>query len=235
MLAKSRHSQHKPSAQSRQLYPIAFQSGLIITLIIMIAVTRAPIEASQSFLEITEYQHEVIQIEEIEQTYQREVLPPPPGMPPPVEVPDDYVVEDVNIDLDIRLDLDRTVLPPPPPPAVAEAPPPPAPERVIEEEIFEAVEQMPELIGGLAAVQEHIRYPEMARLAGIEGVVHVQFVVDENGNVTNPVVVRGIGGGLDEAAVEAVLKVRFQPGMQRGRPVKVRYAIPIRFRLQSDN
>lgn len=238
MYAASDFQHHRPTANFRKLYPIIFQSDLIITLAIIIAVLRAPIEARQSAIEIIERQHEIIQIEDIEQTLQRDQLPPPPGMPPPIEVSDDYMIENVEIDLDINLDLDRTALPPPPPPPpppVDTEPPPPAPERAIEDEIFEAVEQMPELIGGLAAVQALIRYPEMARLAGIEGVVHVQFVVDENGYVTNPVVIRGVGGGLDEAAIDAVLQVRFQPGMQRGRPVKVRYAIPIRFRLQSEN
>jgi protein TonB len=61
----------------------------------------------------------------------------------------------------------------------------------------------------------------------------VQFVIDERGNVNNPVVVRGIGGGCDEAAVEAVKKAKFTPGMQRGRPVKVSYTLPVTFRLSS--
>jgi periplasmic protein TonB len=94
---------------------------------------------------------------------------------------------------------------------------------------------MPELIGGLEAVQDLIRYPEMARRANIEGTVHLQFIVDENGRVVDPVVVRGIGGGCDEAALEAVRQVRFRPGVQRGRPVKVRFSIPVRFRLRDQN
>ncbi|MDV7394015.1 energy transducer TonB, partial [Arthrospira platensis SPKY1] len=94
------------------------------------------------------------------------------------------------------------------------------------------VEQQPELIGGIAKLQSNIRYPEIARKAGIEGRVFVQFVVDEQGNVNNPVVIRGIGGGCDEEALKAVQKAKFKPGMQRGRPVKVRYSLPIVFKLQ---
>lgn len=104
---------------------------------------------------------------------------------------------------------------------------------VVTNEIFIVVERMPELVGGLEALQRNIVYPEIARLAGIEGRVTVQFVIDERGNVNNPVVVRGIGGGCDEAAVEAVKKAKFTPGMQRGRPVKVSYTLPVTFRLSS--
>ncbi len=90
---------------------------------------------------------------------------------------------------------------------------------------------MPELIGGLASIQRSVIYPEIAKKAGIEGRVFVQFIIDEKGNVVNPVVLRGIGGGCDEAALEAVRKAKFRPGKQRGRAVRVQYSIPIVFRL----
>jgi TonB family protein len=122
-------------------------------------------------------------------------------------------------------------------PAMA-APPPTRPPPPIEEpaaaepepEIFELVENMPELIGGLAGLQSRIQYPEMARRMDIEGRVFVQFVVDEQGRPSNVRVARGIGGGCDEAAVAAVRQARFTPGRQRGRPVKVRMALPVTFR-----
>jgi periplasmic protein TonB len=95
------------------------------------------------------------------------------------------------------------------------------------------VEQMPELIGGLAELQSRIRYPEMARRAGIEGRVYVQFIVNERGEVEDPRVIRGIGGGCDEEAIRAVQQAQFRPGMQRGRPVRVQYSLPIVFRLQN--
>ena len=87
------------------------------------------------------------------------------------------------------------------------------------------------MIGGLQSIQGKIKYPEIAILAGIEGRVMVTFVIDEEGNVLNPVVVRGIGGGCDEAAVEAVRKAKFIPGMQRGRPVRVQFTLPVTFKL----
>jgi protein TonB len=88
---------------------------------------------------------------------------------------------------------------------------------------------MPELIGGLASIQP--TYPEMERRAGIEGRVFLQFVVNEDGSVTEVTVTRGVSPGLDRAAVEAVQRARFRPGMQRGRAVRVRFSLPVNFRL----
>ena len=88
---------------------------------------------------------------------------------------------------------------------------------------------MPELIGGLASIV--VDYPEIDRRAGVEGRVFLQFVVNEDGTVSNIEVVRGVSAGLDQAAKDAIARARFTPGLQRGRAVKVRFAIPITFRL----
>jgi len=100
------------------------------------------------------------------------------------------------------------------------------------EDYFVVVEEMPELIGGLASIQQQIRYPEMARRAGIEGRVYVQFIINEQGDVERPRVIRGIGGGADEEALRVVSQARFKPGLQRGQPVRVQYSLPIFFRLE---
>jgi len=98
-------------------------------------------------------------------------------------------------------------------------------------DVFVVVEEQPELIGGLRSIQSRIEYPELARRAGIEGRVIVQFIVDEQGNVVDPHILRGIGGGCDEAALEAVKQAKFEPGKQRGKAVRVQYALPITFEL----
>jgi TonB family protein len=103
-----------------------------------------------------------------------------------------------------------------------------------QDDFFVVVEEMPELIGGLGELQQKIRYPEMARRAGIEGRVYVQFIVDENGDVVDPQIIRGIGGGADEEALRVVSQAKFKPGMQRGQPVRVQYSLPIFFRLAND-
>lgn len=104
-----------------------------------------------------------------------------------------------------------------------------------EEDFFVVVEEMPKLIGGMKAIQSKIEYPTLARQAGIEGKVTVQFIVNENGDVENPQVVRGIGGGADEEALRVVKEAKFEPGVQRGRKVRVRYAMSINFRLEDSN
>lgn len=119
--------------------------------------------------------------------------------------------------------------------ASTEQPPPPPPPDAPVSEVFVVVERMPEPIGGMQAIYERIRYPEIARKAGIEGRVVLQFIVDEEGNVTEPHVIRGIGGGCDESALEAIKGIKFTPGMQRGRPVKVQFQLPIVFRLPSES
>jgi len=110
-------------------------------------------------------------------------------------------------------------------------------EKVVEEKkeapvYFVAVEEMPEPIGGIAAIQQLITYPEIAKRAGVEGKVYVLAFVDEKGNVTNAKIIKGIGAGCDEAAIDAVLQTKFKPGKQRGTPVKVQVSIPIVFKLQ---
>ncbi len=101
-------------------------------------------------------------------------------------------------------------------------------------EVFVVVEQMPRLNGGLQSVQANNTYPEKAKAAGIEGRVFIQFIVDEHGRVTEPKVVRGIGGGCDEAALAAITRATFEPGRQKGVAVPVKMSIPITFKLQDD-
>jgi len=96
---------------------------------------------------------------------------------------------------------------------------------------FVAVEQMPSPIGGIKAIQENIVYPEIAKRAGIEGRVFVKAYIDSTGTVTKTELLRGIGSGCDEAAMNAVKKVKFKPGRQRGKAVNVQVTVPIVFKL----
>ena len=98
---------------------------------------------------------------------------------------------------------------------------------------FVKVEEMPEPIGGMKTIQEKILYPEIAKRAGIEGRVFVLAFIDETGNVADAKVIKGVGHGLDEAALEAVKQTKFTPGKQKGEPKKVQVTIPIMFKLES--
>jgi len=129
---------------------------------------------------------------------------------------------------DIHADYIPIVIPDPPPP-----PPPPPPPA---DEVYNYVEIFPEFPGGEAEMQRFIArnivYPQVALESGIEGVVVVQFVVDSKGIIRNPVVVRDIGGGCGEEALKVIRKMpTWKPGEQNGRPVSVRYTLPVRFRL----
>jgi protein TonB len=212
----------KPEADLRKSYTVYMQVGLVITLGIMILLFKVEFK-SESQMIIQTVEQETVKMEEIEQTRQDVKPPPPPRPPVPVEVPNDEVIEEEILDLDAELDLDAPIdLPPPPPPAEEEEP-----------DVFVVVEKRPEIKGGMKELYKYIQYPEIARKAGIEGRVILEFVVDERGKVSNIKVLRSVGGGLDEAAISAVQKVKFTPGMQRGRPVKVRYTLPVTFKLSS--
>ncbi|NBB72705.1 MAG: TonB family protein [Bacteroidetes bacterium] len=213
------------SADLQRNYPLYVEIGLVLALLLLILAFRIDIRAERDF-EIVMEQQEVVQMEEILQTEQQMKPPPPPRPPVPVEVPNDAIIEDEPLDLDASLDLDEALDVPTPPP------PPSKEEEREEPEVFIVVEERPKLIGGLSALQEAVEYPEFAKKAGIEGAVFVQFIVDERGQVTNVQVTRGVHKLLDEAAVEAVRKMRFEPGKQRGKPVKVQMSLPVRFYLR---
>ena len=214
----------KDSVNLRKYHTLLLQVGYILALLVLIGLVRINIYSAPPAPIVIEMQEEII-MEEVIQTKQIETPPPPPRPPVPVEVPNDEIIEDEILDLDTELDLGHMFeLPPPPPPRNDEP----------EDDFFVVVENMPQLVGGLAALQRKVSYPEIARRAGIEGRVTIQFIVNEKGQVENPRVIRGIGGGCDEEALKAVKTARFTPGMQRGRPVKVQYSLPIVFRLQSN-
>ncbi|MGA1464589.1 MAG: energy transducer TonB [Bacteroidetes bacterium] len=209
-----------PEADLRKYYIVLLQIGMLIALTISITVVRVDFR-SEGPAEIVMDEQEIVEMEEIIQTRQIETPPPPPRPPVPVEVPNDEIIEDVDINISADLDIgDQLSMPPPP-------------EEEPEEDFFIVVENQPELIGGIGGLQKKIRYPEMARRAGIEGRVYVQFIVNERGEVENPVIIRGIGGGADEEALRVVREAKFRPGLQRGRPVRVQFSLPIVFKLQN--
>lgn len=215
----------KPINKYRKNYIINLEIGLMLSLasfLVLFNIAFAPKSANDTPLYGNQ---EVVKMEEIVQTKQDLKAPAPPRPMVPIAVPNDEVFEEEIIDLDADLDLTAALdLPSPPPP-------PSDSNNSEEDEIFIIVEQMPEMIGGIASLQKHINYPEIARIAGIEGRVIVKFIIDEKGNVVNPQVIRGIGGGCDEEAINAVNKVKFTPGMQRGNPVKVSYTLPVVFKI----
>lgn len=210
----------KPQADLRNYYTIFLQFGMVAVLVIFIVAMKVDFISQQSDVDLTQEQ-EVVEMEEITQTKQEEKPPPPPRPQVPVEVPNDEIIEDQDINIDADINMDEPL------------PEPEEPAEEDEEDFFVAVENMPELKGGLGDLQQKINYPDMARKAGIEGRVIIQFIVNEQGQVEDPKVIRGIGGGCDEEALRVVKEAEFEPGRQRGNPVRVQYSLPITFQLQN--
>ena len=106
----------------------------------------------------------------------------------------------------------------------------------IEEEVFVVVEEDPEFPGGmkamLAFIEKNLVYPEEAKAAGIEGKVYVSFTVEKDGSISNVKILRDIGYGCGDEVVRIVkLMPKWNPGKQRGVPVRVRYNLPVQFIL----
>jgi protein TonB len=106
-----------------------------------------------------------------------------------------------------------------------------------EEAPFIIVEKMPEFPGGTGAMQEflakNIEFPKNAAETGIVGTVYIYFVIEKDGSVSNIKTIRGIGGGCDEEAERVISKMpKWNPGSQRGKPVRVSFNIPVGFALK---
>lgn len=98
--------------------------------------------------------------------------------------------------------------------------------------VYSTVDEMPQLIGGLESLYKNIKYPEKAMISGIQGKVFVQFILDQKGDVTSPKIIKDIGGGCGDAAIEALKKVKFTPGKLNGETVKVQYTLPVNFQIR---
>lgn len=103
-----------------------------------------------------------------------------------------------------------------------------------DEEVFTVVEKHPEFTGGMRALGEYlsanIHYPEAARASRVEGKVFVNFIVRKDGRITDVNVLKGLGFGCDEEAVRVISSMpNWRPGTQSGRPVNVKYNLPVLF------
>jgi len=113
----------------------------------------------------------------------------------------------------------------------------PEPPKVEETKVFDVVEQMPSFPGGQGALMSwlgsNIKYPVVAEEIGVQGRVVCTFVVERDGSITDVKVVRGVDPSLDKEAVR-VLKAmpKWIPGKQNGSAVRVKYTVPVTFRLQ---
>jgi protein TonB len=158
-----------------------------------------------------------------------EVKPPPP--PPPVTV--EIVIVDDVVDVP---DIDPVFNEPDDEPEITYIEL--DPEIIVEiHPPIPYAEQMPVFVGGEAQLfkflGKNVKYPAMARDAGISGRVFVTFVIEMNGEITDVKLIRGIGGGCDEEAMRVVKKMpKWKPGKQGGKNVRVQFNLPIFFNLK---
>lgn len=167
-------------------------------------------------------------------TFREEKLQPPP--PPLAEVSEvltivnnDEKVADVTVksseDNGERVEIGRI------------APKEMEREEPAEDVVFVVAEKMPSFPGGDAALVQYlgknIKYPTISAEIGTQGRVIVQFVVDKDGTITNPVVVKSVDAYLDKEALRVINAMpKWTPGKQRNQPVRVKYTLPVMFRLQ---
>ena len=187
--------------------------------------------------EVTKY--EVVDTEfafeeeiEIQQTSQETTPPPPP--PPPVQevevlnvVEDDVETETIEINTEDDKDVEVIIA---------------APIEIQEEEedeqvIFKKAEVDPEFPGGREALvkylAQNVKYPVLAQENGIQGRVTCQFVVNTDGSIVDIEVVRPVDPSLDKEAIRVIKSMpKWKPGKQGGKAVRVRYFLPVVFRLQ---
>jgi len=208
---------------------IFFEIGIIVTLLVVLFAFEYKSYEKTSY---DIYQREFVDIaEEIVPITEQKVKPPPP---PPKQTTNITIVEDdVEVDEEIEIDVeadDGTEM-------VEYIPTEYEEEEIDEQEIFILVESQPEFPGGSGELYkflgDELNYPPIAREAGIQGKVFVNFVVEKDGSITNIVILRGIGGGCDEESVRIVkMMPKWTPGKQRGRPVRVSFNLPVKFTLK---
>ena len=163
---------------------------------------------------------------------EKKTVPPPPAAVTKAEIID-IVENDADIEEDIMasnedndewVDIDSY--------DIVEVEPEPE-----EEEVFMVVEDQPEFPGGTAALLEYLRknikYPAICRENNIQGRVIVSFIVNKDGAIVEPEVIKGVNPSLDKEALRVISGMpKWKPGSQRGKPVRVKYTVPVNFKLQ---
>ena len=214
---------------------IFWEIGLIITLIIVLLAfewkSSEKIYIDTINRDFVDIQEEMVPI--TEQT--TKPIPPPPiktAVIIKIVENDMDVKDDIEIDAEVNQETEIEEYIPYIPLEIEEE------EIINEETIFIVVESMPAFPGGLDKLMrylhDNIKYPVPAKEMGIQGKVFLSFVIEKDGSVTDVTLLRGIGGGCDEEAIRVVKNMpKWIPGKQRNVPVRVRFNLPVNFRLLS--
>ena len=208
---------------------------LLLGFVFVLSACYVALEWTEKTVKVYEEPNEELFFEEeldIQQTSQETPPPPPPAPVQEIEVlnvvDDEVQTERIEINTEENTEVVEIKAPV---------------EQVVEEEekedeIFMVVETMPEFPGGQAELfkylSENVKYPVIAQENGIQGRVICQFVVNKDGSIVDVEVVRSGGdASLDKEAVRVIKSMpKWKPGKQRGKPVRVKYTVPVNFKLQ---
>lgn len=209
---------------------------LLIGFVMVLSLVYIGLEWTKS--EVTVYEvadNEFLVEDELDviQTTQDQTPPPPPPPAPEVVEVLNVVENDVQTaSIDINTEDDKN--------KIVDVIAPPVAAQVIEEDeqvIFQVVETMPSFPGGDAELfkylSNNVKYPVIAQENGIQGRVICQFVVNKDGSIVDVDVVRSVDASLDKEAIRVIKSMpKWSPGKQRGKAVRVKYTVPVNFKLQ---
>ena len=222
-----------PKADLENRRGLYLEIGLVVVLVAVLVAFNVKSydkeEKVQVERQVSEEQEEIII-----QTKNEELPPPPPPETPEVTTEFEVVEDDAEIKTELVVNAEVTdetkniAI---------------TPVKIEEEEeeedvqIFTVVENDPEFPGGMEALykylRDNIKYPQLARDNNITGKVYVTFVVERDGSIANPRILKDIGGGCGQEAIRVVKSMpKWTPGKQRGKAVRVQFNLPVSFNLQ---
>lgn len=209
-----------PISSLKTSYPLAVETGMILALLCFITVThiKLPQQNTHPAGYFISDETALILPPPITET---PALKSPPAPIVPIHLPSDELLSGQPIDLP-ELNLTTRLMIPPLPNEL---------QLKSNLDLFKDIEQPPEMLGGEQAFQNSIKYPARARNSGIEGIVEVEFTVDEFGKIRHPLIIRGIGGGCDQAVLTALKFQRYKPGKKGGKPASFRIKEQVQFLL----
>ena len=219
-----------PALDLRRFRLLFGLTGLSLSLAVVLCAFEMPSFTEVELVSLSTLPDDPEEMLEIPATVWKQPPPPPKVKQPEIKVVEDNTeLPEVAVDLTSDIAPDDLVLPD----EVANTAPA---EEIADDSPMDFVETSATPVGGMEAfyrfLSKNMDYPRQARRMGVEGRVFIRFVVERDGSLSNLEAIRGVGAGCDEEALRVLkLALRWNPGKQRGRPVRQRMVIPVNFVL----